>query len=158
VPPRKQNGASAPAPKFHFTVQDKSPQSRPLVRLLRRGGILQSFLTFRSFIEDCKQQQFTLLCCGSCDGFSARDFHGRSDGHSNTRESEELPFHAEESAERPVAEICIEGCKERRTIIFSSDWNPHFLDIAVYDNCNANTDSYTYYGQNVRPSSQVSLV
>jgi hypothetical protein len=73
-------------------------------------------------------------------------------------ESEEFPFHAEESAERPSAEILIEGRKEGRRIIFNSDWNPHFLDIAVYDNCNTNTDSYTYYGQNVRPSSQVLLV
>jgi hypothetical protein len=43
VPPQKQNGASA------LTAQ--SPQWRPLVRFLRRGGIPGYFLTFRSSLR-----------------------------------------------------------------------------------------------------------
>jgi hypothetical protein len=37
----------------------------------------------------------------------SREVQGRPD-------SEEFPFHAEESAQRPGAEICVEGRKERQ--------------------------------------------
>jgi hypothetical protein len=34
--------------------------------------------------EDFKKKQFTLLWCGSRDGFGCKDFHIRCDGHPNT--------------------------------------------------------------------------
>jgi hypothetical protein len=39
---------------------------------------------FPKLFEDFKKKQFTLLWRGSRDGFSARDFHSRCDGHPNT--------------------------------------------------------------------------
>jgi hypothetical protein len=65
-----------------------------------------------------------LLWCDSCNGFSARDFHGGSDGHAPTlavergiqirkQSSEGRSDHhpAEESAEFPIS-ICTEGRNE----------------------------------------------
>jgi hypothetical protein len=57
------------------------------------------------------------------------------------RKSEEFPFHAEESAQRPGAEICVEDRKEERSNLLS----PDFWDIYVYWNCNENSHSYTRY-------------
>jgi hypothetical protein len=42
------------------------------------------FWDFPAIFEDFKQQNFTLLWRGSRDGFGARDFHIRCDGHPNT--------------------------------------------------------------------------
>jgi hypothetical protein len=39
---------------------------------------------FPKLFEDFNQHEFTLLWRGSCDGFSAHDFHSRCDGHPNT--------------------------------------------------------------------------
>jgi hypothetical protein len=39
---------------------------------------------FPKLFEDFKEKQFTLLWRGSRDGFGARDFHSRCDGHANT--------------------------------------------------------------------------
>jgi hypothetical protein len=39
---------------------------------------------FPKLFEDFKTKQFTLLWRGSRDGFGARDFHSRCDGHPNT--------------------------------------------------------------------------
>jgi hypothetical protein len=88
-------------------------------------------------------KRFSLLWRGGRNGFGSGDFHSRCDGHANTLtvildtnwnifggftpvepglgrnlqgrcESEEFPFHAEESAQRPGAEICVEGRKGGR--------------------------------------------
>jgi hypothetical protein len=39
---------------------------------------------FPKLFEDFKKEKFTLLWRGSRDGFDARDFHSRCDGHANT--------------------------------------------------------------------------
>jgi hypothetical protein len=59
-------------------------------------------------------------------------------------ESEEFPFHAEESAQPPGAEICVEGRKENMAMRCCSERGPNFFDIGVSDNCNTNTASFTF--------------
>jgi hypothetical protein len=58
----------------------------------------------------------------------------------------------------PARRFAFQAEKKDMAVCCLSDGGPHFLDIFVYDNCNANTDSYTYYGKNVRPLIPVSLV
>jgi hypothetical protein len=96
---------------------------------------------FPKIFAEFRGKQFPLLLRGGRDGFGARDFHDRCDGHANTltliedtdgnifgygtgreeeqllqgrSESEEFPFHAEESAQLPGAEVCAEGRTEER--------------------------------------------
>jgi hypothetical protein len=105
-------------------------------------GALPSLIVpdFPEILEDFRGERFTVLWRGSRDGFGVGDFHKRCDGHANTLivildtdgnifggftpveweswilqggpESEQFPFHAEESTQRPRAEICVEGRKE----------------------------------------------
>jgi hypothetical protein len=58
----------------------------------------------------------------------------------------------------PARRFALKADRKDEAIYCWSGCGPHFLDIAVYDICNANTDSYTYYGKNVRSSSPVSLM
>jgi hypothetical protein len=61
-------------------------------------------------------------------------------------ESEEFLFHAEESTQRPGADISAEMGKEDKTLRRNSDCGPIFSGlIGVSDNCNANTHSFTSY-------------
>jgi hypothetical protein len=95
---------------------------------------------FPKLFDNVKKKQFTLLWRGVRDGFGARDFDSRCDGHPNTvtvildtdgnifggftpiewessygeYKSDEFPFHVEESAQLPGAEICVEGQKEEQ--------------------------------------------
>jgi hypothetical protein len=95
---------------------------------------------FPKLFEAFMKKQFTLLCPGSRDGFGCWDFHRRCDWHPSTltvildtkgnifggftpvvgihelvqarSECEGFHFHAEASAQRPGAEICVEGRRE----------------------------------------------
>jgi hypothetical protein len=101
-----------------------------------------SFRDFPALFEEFKERQFTILFCSvagrlrwfqsetvpsplrrACEPLTViwehfRLLHPRGVGPQNWRQdrlaSEEFPFHVEESAQRPGAEICVEGQKEER--------------------------------------------
>jgi hypothetical protein len=55
-----------------------------LLRPLPRGWNSANVPDFPALFEDFKKKKFTLLWRGSGDGFDARDFHRRCDGHRDT--------------------------------------------------------------------------
>jgi hypothetical protein len=57
-------------------------------------------------------------------------------------DSEEFPFHAEESAQPPGAENCVEG----RVNLLWFPCGPFFWDLAVWGNSNMNLDSWINLG------------
>jgi hypothetical protein len=46
----------------------------------------------------------------------------------------------------PARRFTLKSDKKYRAIFCNSERGPHFYDIRVYDNCNANTNSNTYLG------------
>jgi hypothetical protein len=129
---------------------------------------------FPKLFEEFKTKQFTLLWRGSRDGFRARDFHCRCDGHPNTltvildthgnifggftpvewkstsgknaRADPSLKsfvFTLKNPHNVPTRRFALKAEKKDKAIDCGSDWGPHFCDIAVSDNCNANTRSWT---------------
>jgi hypothetical protein len=129
---------------------------------------------FPALFAEFRGKRFTLLWRGSRDGFGARDFHGRCDGHANT-----LTF-IEDTAGNILGGFTpvewdstgrLKADPTRKSFIFTlknphniptrkftlrteakdtaigcwSSWGPHFRDIGVADNCNANTSSYAYF-------------
>jgi hypothetical protein len=121
-------------------------------------------------------KRFSLLWRGNGDGFGCRDFHGRCDGHANTLtvtldtngnvfggftpvtwDSSDL-FKADDSQRSflftlknphniPARRFALKAEKKGRAILCVSRWGPRFGDdIAVSDNCNANTSSCTWHG------------
>jgi hypothetical protein len=117
-------------------------------------------------------KRFTLLWGGSRDGFGAGDFHGRCDGHGNTLTLIEdtagnifggftpLKWHSiskfqvdpglksflftlKNPHNLPARQFVLRARRNHLAIAISSSCGPHFQDICVRDNCNANTDSWT---------------
>jgi hypothetical protein len=129
---------------------------------------------FPTLFEDFKEKQFTLLWRGSRDGFGARVFHNRCDGHPNTltvildtdgnifggftpvtwESHKKTPRKADPSLTSflftlknphnvPARRFALKAERKNEAIFCRSDLGPCFDDIAVYDNCNANTKNYT---------------
>jgi hypothetical protein len=46
----------------------------------------------------------------------------------------------------PARKFALKAAKKDQAIFCDNRWGPHFGDIRVWDNCNANTDSFTYLG------------
>jgi hypothetical protein len=46
----------------------------------------------------------------------------------------------------PAKRFALKAEQKYGVILCNSEWGPHFRDIAVYDNCNANTESATHLG------------
>jgi hypothetical protein len=46
----------------------------------------------------------------------------------------------------PARKSALKAEKKDKAIICNSSWGPHFRDISVYDNCNANACSFTLLG------------
>jgi hypothetical protein len=138
---------------------------------------------FPELFEDFKKKHFTLLWRSIRDGFGARDFHSRCDGHPNTLrliletngnifggftpvEWESREWNGKRGNENNCskADLSLKSflfalmnphnvlarrfalkAEEKRWAIYGySDFGPNFCDIGVYDNCNANTGSYTF--------------
>jgi hypothetical protein len=120
------------------------------------------FLEFRG-------KQFTLLWRGSRDGFGGRDFHGRCDGHANTLtlildtegnifggftplewqscgydfRRKSFIFTLKNPRNFPARKFALQAEMNFGAITCDSSYGPHFSDIYVSDNCNANTGSCT---------------
>jgi hypothetical protein len=136
---------------------------------------------FPKLFEDFKRKKFTLLWRGGRDGFAARAFHSRCNGHRNAltvildtggnifggftpveweTRSEYLYTKADPSLKdfiftlknphnAPARRFALKAEKKSEAICCYYIYGPHFCDIGVYDNCNANTMSLTAcFGQN----------
>jgi hypothetical protein len=118
-------------------------------------------------------RKFSLLWRGSRDGFKAQEFHRRCDKHANTLtvildtkgnifggftpvewESGREHFKADDSLKSflftlknpyniQTRRFALKAENKRRAIYCDSGWGPCFGDMAVSDNCNANTRSST---------------
>jgi hypothetical protein len=120
-------------------------------------------------------RHFSLLWRGSRDGFSARDFHSRCDGHANTLavildtegnifggftpvewesrggltadlSQKSFLFTLKNPHNMPARRFALMDGKKDEAIFCYSGCGPHIRDIGVLDNCNANTKSYTQPG------------
>jgi hypothetical protein len=125
---------------------------------------------FPELFEDFRKKQFTLLWRGTRDGFGARDFHGRCDGHANTLTvildtngnifggftPVKWEKHCREKADPsqksflftlknphniPARRFPLKA--DSRAISCHSHYGPSFGDIKVADQCNTESDSYT---------------
>jgi hypothetical protein len=125
------------------------------------------------FAEFCGKR-FTLLWRGGRDGFRARDFHARCDGHANTLTFIEdtagnifggftpvewefrlgwkctadpslksFLFTLKNPHNFPARTFALRAEMKHQAIYCCSSEGPHFYDIGVGDNCNANTASRT---------------
>jgi hypothetical protein len=130
------------------------------------------------FAELCKksffgrEKRFALLCRGSRDGFGARDFHCRCDGHAPTltliqdrkgnifggftpvmweaRKADpslkSFLFTLKNPHNLPARKFALKAEKKDSAIWCHSSWGPCFCDVGVYDNCNVNTRSCSSLG------------
>jgi hypothetical protein len=127
---------------------------------------------FPKLFKDFTKKQFTLLWRGSSDGFRARDFHSRCDGHPNTLtvildtrgnvfggftpvewqsaccfkgdpSLKSFLFTLKNPYNVPARIFALKGKKENEAIYCASDCGPHFGEICVFDNCNRNAISFT---------------
>jgi hypothetical protein len=148
-----------------------------------RGGFASLIVAdFPALFAEFRGKRFALLWRGSRDGFRAKNFHRRCDGHANTLllildtegnifggftpvewESRDWDKKALGWDNRGKSDASLKsflftlknphnfparkfGLKVKSRAIFcDSSRGPHFSDIGVSDNCNANTDSFTYH-------------
>jgi hypothetical protein len=117
-------------------------------------------------------KRFTLLWRGSRDGFRGKNFHDRCDGHADTLTFIEdtagnifggftavkwksrggptadpslksFLFTLKNPHNFRVSKFALTAKGMNEAIECRSSWGPHFCDIGVYDNCNANALSIT---------------
>jgi hypothetical protein len=154
---------------------------------------------FPALFAEFRGKRFTLLWRGSRDGFGARDFHRRCDGHAPTLtliqdtagnafggftpvkwESRQYDKQASQALGRsncckadpslksflftlknphnlPARKFALKTQQKNEAIACNSSWGPCFGDIGVYDNCNANTSSYTDLGDRCRYANDTGL-
>jgi hypothetical protein len=122
---------------------------------------------FPALFAEFRGKRFTLLWRGSRDGFGARDFHGRCDGHANTLTFIEdtegnifggfTPVEWESAYKRKAdpslksflftlknphnflaRKFALKAEKKDEAISCYPSWGPHFFDIGARDNCNCN--------------------
>jgi hypothetical protein len=62
------------------------------------------------------------------------------------RQSEEFPFHAEESPQRAARRFALKAERKRAAIRCNAERGPNFSDIGVSDKCNENMESYVALG------------
>jgi hypothetical protein len=142
------------------------------------GGFASRIVTaFPALLEEFRGKYFRLLWRGSRDGFRARHFHRRCDGHACTltliqdtkgnifggftpvawesrtgRWSECFKadpmqrgflFTLKNLGNCPARKFPLMEKKKAEAIICDSSRGPHFWDIGVSDNCNANSSSFS---------------
>jgi hypothetical protein len=147
------------------------PPSPPPVRL---DSLIVSF--FPAIFAEFRGKWFWLLWRGSRDGFGARDFHSRCDGHANTltvildtngnvfggftpvewdstsrwkadASVMSFVFTLKNPHNIPARRFALRADEKWRAISCDSEWGPCFGDdIGVCDNCNASTHSCTSLG------------
>jgi hypothetical protein len=152
-----------------------APPSAVALRAAPDGFASLIVAAFPALFADFGGKRFTLLWRGSRDGFGARDFHSRCDGHAATltliqdtkgsifggftpvRWRSRGNWKADPSLKSflftlknphnfPARIFALKAEGKDRAIICDSEWGPFFDGIRVSDNCNANTDSWSYLG------------
>jgi hypothetical protein len=132
----------------------------------------QVFRDFPAIFDEFQEKQFPLLWRGSRDGFKVKQFHRRCDGHPNTLtvildtngnifggftpvewdstsgnkadpSLKSFLFTLKNPHNVPARRFALKAERKDEAILCDSDWGPHFCDIWVRDNCNANTNSRT---------------
>jgi hypothetical protein len=127
---------------------------------------------FPALFAEFRGKRFTLLWRGSRDGFGARDFHGRCDGHANTLTFIEdtagnifggftpvewdssgtykadpslksFVFTLKSPHNFPARKFALKAERNDDAILCNDNWGPYFWDIGVRHMCNANTASST---------------
>jgi hypothetical protein len=126
-----------------------------------------------AIFAEFRGKQFKLLWRGSRDGFTASQFHSRCDGHPNTLivildtdgnifggftpvewDSGNGNFKADASVKSFLFTLknphnfgartfALTAVQKHKAIMCDSRSGPRFWDIGVYDNCNANRNSFT---------------
>jgi hypothetical protein len=128
---------------------------------------------FPDIFAEFRGKRFWLLWRGSRDGVCLRDFHRRCDGHANTltvildtdgnvfggftpveweshycwkadASLKSFLFTLKNPHNVPAWRFALKAEKKDEAIFYSSGRGPDFCDIGVWDNCNENTDSFTY--------------
>jgi hypothetical protein len=148
---------------------------RPAAALPRPPAPFASLIVseFPALFAEFRGKRFTVLWRGSRDGFGARDFHGRCDGHANTltliedtkgnifggftpvewdssngykadRSLKSFLFTLKNPHNFRAKKFGLKAGEKDKAIGCGSAWGPHFRDIGVDDNCHANTNSCTY--------------
>jgi hypothetical protein len=124
---------------------------------------------FPALFADFGGKRFTLLWRGSRDGFRARDSPGRGDadpGHvgayfrglhaggvgakqlqlDGRSESESFRFTLKNPHNLPARKFALKAEKRDRAAHRYPEWGPYFSDLHVFDNCHANSESYSSLG------------
>jgi hypothetical protein len=169
----------------HFGIPSESVWQSAVEQITHRLFDSQIISEFPEIFAEFRKKQFSLLWRGSRDGFKAKDFHDRCDGHANTLtvildtkgnifggftpvewESrvwngrfgnnsnclkvddtlESFLFTLKNPQNLPARRFALKPDNKHWAISCDSNWGPCFRDIAVSDNCNANTESYTQLG------------
>jgi hypothetical protein len=171
-PSAKTTAAPAPARNVTPTPAPPIPKQAPAPAL---GSKIISY--FPEIFSEFRGKRFSLLWRGGRDGFKARDFLGRCDGHANTLtliedtkgnifggftpvewDSEDWHHKADPSLKSflftlknphnvPARTFALKAEKKDEAIYCSFNRGPLFNDIGVSDDCNANTHSYTSLGR-----------
>jgi hypothetical protein len=127
---------------------------------------------FSEIFAEFRTKQFSVLWQGGRDGFSASEFHRRCDGHTNTLtmildtegnifgaftpvkwesvsewkgdgSQKSFLFTLKNPHKVPARRFALKAEKKHQAICCYFLRGPHFFDIAVCDQCNANTSSST---------------
>jgi hypothetical protein len=129
---------------------------------------------FPKIFTEFQKKDFEILWRGSRDGFTVREFHRRCDGHANTltvildteanifggftplewdsrgsfKTDDSLKgflFTLKNPHNVPARRFALKTEKKYRAIWCDANWGPCFDDdLALLDDCNANSKSYTY--------------
>jgi hypothetical protein len=182
VPPRPPR--PPPSPPWIPAIEELRAEIWAL-KAWRAGFASLIVADFPALFAEFRGKRFALLWRGSRDGFGARHFHGRCDGHAPTltliedtegnifdgftlvewesrkhngkRGLEDNRWKADPSLKSflftlknphnlPARKFALKAKNKDRAIYCRSSWGPHFRDIGVSENCNANTDSGSYLG------------
>jgi hypothetical protein len=163
-------GARAPA-----SIPSPGSTSCPAVPVPPPPAAFTSLIVpeFPALFAEFRGKRFTLLWRGSRDGFGAREFHRRCDGHGNTltlildtkgdifggftpaewevgdgqsRADPSLKsflFTLKNPHNFPPRKFALKAEKKNQAIACWDTWGPHFWDISVSDNCNKGSSSQT---------------
>jgi hypothetical protein len=134
---------------------------------------------FPRLFEDFRKQKFTLLWRGSRDGFGAKEFHNRCNGHPNTLtvildtignifggftpvewdcqhalgkadpSLKSFLFTLKNPHNFPARRFALKAARKDMAIGCNTVWGPSFCDIGASENCNRTTRSATEYLGNV---------
>jgi hypothetical protein len=138
-----------------------------ILRSLHSSIIPKQFISgYPGIFKEFQGKQFHLLWQGGCDGFLAKDFHDRCDGHPNTltliwdtdgnifggftpvkwesgsgsskadNSLKSFIFTLKNPRNHPARRFVLHRAKRHQAIICDSKQGPHFYDFGISDRCN----------------------